>query len=105
MNSGNEYSLSEFRANLREAFNAAEKGEPVYIERYGVTYCLVSAENWNESQTKAAFTGQSQLVTDGESSNVRPDPVVQLPDGSHAIIISGEKKNSDSQSEQKGGEQ
>lgn len=75
MNSGNEYSLSEFRANLREAFNAAEKGEPVYIERYGVTYCLMSTDNFqdtlnNLSGNKAAY----------------------------------EKIKSDSQSEQKGGQ-
>ena len=60
------YSLSEFRAKLREAFNAAEKGEPVYIERYDETYEL------------------------------RKTRVRQLPDGSHAIIImGGEDEKSD----------
>lgn len=69
----NEYTLSEFRANLREAFNAAEKGEPVYIERYGVTYCLISQENWQNTLHEYD-------------------------------VLAAKVKNSDSQSEQKGGE-
>lgn len=88
MNSGNEYSLSEFRANLREAFNAAEKGEPVYIERYGVTYCLVAASDWDK----------------GEDKYLGPDTI--LMHGDHGISkAAAEKIISDSQSEQKGGEQ
>ena len=46
--SEHEYTLDEFRANLRAAFNAADNGEPVIIERYGVDYYLVSKETWDD---------------------------------------------------------
>ena len=44
-----EYNLSEFRANTRKAFDEAERGEPVYIERYGEDFILMSKKNWNDT--------------------------------------------------------
>lgn len=44
-----EYNLSEFRKNTRKAFDEAERGEPVYIERYGEDYILISKKNWNDT--------------------------------------------------------
>ena len=44
-----EYNLSEFRANTRKAFDEAERGEPVYIERYGEDFILISKKNWSDT--------------------------------------------------------
>lgn len=44
-----EYNLSEFRANVRKAFDEASRGEPVYIERYGEDFILISKSNWNDT--------------------------------------------------------
>ena len=44
-----EYNLSEFRANTRKAFDEAERGEPVYIERYGEDFILMSKKNYGET--------------------------------------------------------
>ena len=44
-----EYNLSEFRKNTRKAFDEAEKGEPVYIDRYGEDFILISKKNWNDT--------------------------------------------------------
>lgn len=55
-----DYNLGEFRKNLREAFNKAEAGEVVIIDRYGKLYTL-------------SATGASVLKTDEVSSDVRSD--------------------------------
>ena len=57
--SEHEYTLAEFRANLRVAFNAADNGEPVIIERYGVDYYLVSKETWDDLAGKIASDPQA----------------------------------------------
>lgn len=44
-----EYNLSEFRKNTRKAFDEAERGEPVYIERYGEDFILISKKNWQDT--------------------------------------------------------
>ena len=44
-----EYNLSEFRANTRKAFDEAERGEPVYIERYGEDFILMSKKNYGNT--------------------------------------------------------
>ena len=44
-----EYNLSEFRKHTRKAFDEAERGEPVYIERYGEDFILISKKNWNDT--------------------------------------------------------
>lgn len=36
------YTLSEFRKNLRQAFNDADNGHEVVIERYGQKFQLIS---------------------------------------------------------------
>lgn len=67
-----EYNLSEFRSNTRKAFDEAERGEPVYIERYGEDFILISKKNWNDTMALQS-KGVSTLVTDEVSSNIRPD--------------------------------
>lgn len=57
--SEHEYTLAEFRANLRVAFNAADNGEPVIIERYGVDYYLVSKETWEDLVKKNTSDSQA----------------------------------------------
>lgn len=54
-----EYTLSEFRANTREAFNAADKGEAVIIERYGVDYYLISKDTWDDLAGKNTSDSQA----------------------------------------------
>lgn len=44
-----EYSLSEFRAQTRKAFDEAERGETVVIERYGEDFYLISKKNWEDT--------------------------------------------------------
>lgn len=44
-----EYNLSEFRKNTRKAFDEAERGEPVYIERYGEDFYLISKKEWEDT--------------------------------------------------------
>ena len=73
-----EYNLSEFRKNTRKAFDEAERGEPVYIERYGEDYILISKKNWNDTIFQAK-KGVATLVSDGISSNIRPDLPKQTP--------------------------
>lgn len=68
-----EYSVNEFRANIRKAFNEADRGEAVYIERFDIDYILITKEEWNKTIQLAQKTGMGVLVTDGESSDVRPD--------------------------------
>lgn len=60
-----EYNLSEFRANTRKAFDEAERGEPVYIERYGEDFILISKKNWGEmvnAQTVAKPAPEKNIV-------------------------------------------
>lgn len=38
------YTTAEFRKNLREAFNQAEHGEPVVVDRHGKTFVLKCKE-------------------------------------------------------------
>ena len=67
-----EYNLSEFRKNTRKAFDEAERGEPVYIERYGEDFILISKKNWNDTMALKS-QGVSTLITDEVSSDIRPD--------------------------------
>ena len=63
-----EYNLSEFRANMRKAFNEAEAGEPVMIDRHGVEFYLIEKDNWNgtlESQTKI---GDEKNIIDSQAN-------------------------------------
>lgn len=38
----NEYTVAEFRSNIRKALNQADAGEIVVISRYGTDYLLVT---------------------------------------------------------------
>lgn len=54
------YTVAEFRKNIREALNAVERGEDVYITRHNKTFAII----------KAPF---NYLNDDGKSHNIRPD--------------------------------
>lgn len=83
-----EYNLSEFRKNTRKAFDEAERGEPVYIERYGEDFILISKKNWNDTMSLHG-KGVNTLITDEVSSNIRPDVKI--------VATPTKKNNSDSQ--------
>ena len=44
-----EYNVNEFRSNIRKAFDEAERGEPVYIDRYDKTFVLIEKQNWDDT--------------------------------------------------------
>ena len=54
------YSVAEFRKNIRIALDAVDRGEEVFITRHNRTFAII----------KAPF---NYLTTDGESHNIRPD--------------------------------
>ena len=62
-----EYNLSEFRANARKAFDEAERGEPVYIERYGEDFILMSKKNYGET-----FATQNKPAAPAKKNNSDP---------------------------------
>ena len=76
-----EYNLSEFRANTRKAFDEAERGEPVYIERYGEDFILISKKNW-----QATVNVSEQMKSDKISAMLR-----------NKVMPAAKKINSDSQ--------
>ena len=90
-----EYNLSEFRKNTRKAFDEAERGEPVYIERYGEDFILISKKNWNDTMALHS-KGVNTLITDEVSSNIRPD-VVRGKGLTGYDATPTKKNNSDSQ--------
>lgn len=56
---------------MREALNAVEAGEMVVVSRHGISFVLTSASHWNDKQVQAQ-RGFTTLVTDEESSDIRP---------------------------------
>lgn len=54
------YTVAEFRKNIREALNAVERGEEVCITRHNKTFAIL----------KAPF---NYLSDDGKSHDIRPD--------------------------------
>ena len=79
------YTLSEFRKNLRIAFNEADNGREVYIERYGQRYRLsslvgkpmapvVSPEDHDKAQSKAIRGDEAAAIVMG----VMPEPTLRL---------------------------
>lgn len=67
------YSVAEFRKNIRVALDAVERGELVCIKRHDKTFILLTMSDYNEAIVSAAKDGISRLVTDEVSSNIRPD--------------------------------
>ena len=68
-----EYNLSEFRANTRKAFDEAERGEPVYIERYGEDFILMSKKNYgNTFPTAIESTPPAKKNTSDSQANELP---------------------------------
>lgn len=47
-----EYTLSEFRSNLRRAFEQAANGEEVTIDRYGEDFILLAKKNTSLPQAE-----------------------------------------------------
>lgn len=70
-----QYTIAEFRANLRKALDAVDRGELVVITRHDTDYIIITSSHWNDSQTAAARTGMTRLVTNDESSDIRPEKI------------------------------
>ena len=79
-----EYNLSEFRKNTRKAFDEAERGEPVYIERYGEDFILMSKKNW-----QATVNVSEQIRSDKTSAMLR-----------NKVVPAAKKINSDPQADE-----
>jgi hypothetical protein len=78
------YSVAEFRKNIRVALDAVERGELVCIKRHDKTFILLTMSDYNEAIVSAAKDGISRLVTDEVSSNIRPDiPKISLEPSAH----------------------
>lgn len=72
------YSISSFRKNMRQAFNEADNGRTVLIERYGQCYqlaALVGDANTDDSY----HTGKHDTHED-DGSEVKPLPTPDEPD-------------------------
>lgn len=70
------YKLYEFRQNLREAFNIAEHGENVVIERYGKLFELKLWKDSNRIGERHIVERQSESSTENDSDEeewVPPD--------------------------------
>lgn len=67
------YTLSEFKKNIRKAFNAAETGEVVVIERFGVPYRLVkisvAQSNFEENRQNVPKISKVPLVSPAHSDD------------------------------------
>lgn len=85
-----EYNLSEFRKNTRKAFDEAERGEPVYIDRYGEDFILISKKNWNDTMLEQSKAGSLAIAT-------------PLVDDLTKQIAPNKKNNSDSQANKNDG--
>lgn len=58
------YTADQFRKHLREAFNAASKGEQVIVDRYGEKFRLVAFEQLDGSIEAARFKAASERKPD-----------------------------------------
>ena len=89
-----EYNLSEFRKNTRKAFDEAERGEPVYIERYGEDYILISKKNWNDT---VALQAEGHKMVEFNPSDDQP-PIKNLlvpPDQKNSSLSQAKKNNNE----------
>lgn len=79
------YKLNEFRAKTREAFNKAEAGEEVLIERHGVIFELTryyddySLDDLRSGKFKRDLDALSG-VDDVFKGQSRPEPTVTEPE-------------------------
>ncbi len=82
------YSVTDFRKNIREALNAVESGKLVTIKRHDKTFIVMTMWDYNQAIVEAAKDGVSRLVTDEVSSNIRPDlkKIADLPDGKIKLV-------------------
>lgn len=61
------YTIAEFRANLREAFNDAEHGKEVIIERYGQRFFLIPDETFVQNPKQIVEAKQPPHCPNGHS--------------------------------------
>lgn len=85
------YSVSEFRKNIRTALDIAEAGGTVTIQRHDKTFILLTMLNYNEAIVSAAKDGVSRLVTYEESANIRPDIVTSEAIPANVVMLSTPK--------------
>lgn len=89
-----QYTVPQFRANLREALNAVEAGDMVVVTRHGVSFVLTSASHWNDKQVQAQ-KGFTTLVTDQESSDIKPEIGHHNKNGFYVLGADPAKVNGD----------
>ena len=80
-----EYNLSEFRAQTKKAFDEAERGESVVIERHGEDFYLITRKEWNDT-ILLAQKGVATLIPVEVSSHIAPDVVLMDSGVSQANI-------------------
>lgn len=64
------YNLSDFRTNLRRAFNEADNGREVLIERYGNVYRLQALVGSPDKNGHYARGGSDEAEDDGQPISV-----------------------------------
>lgn len=70
------YTVAEFRKNMREAFEAAERGELVEIERYDQSFYLVEDTNINEDDILDVPLATKENVLNGaQTPKKEEDPI------------------------------
>lgn len=70
------YTLADFRKNLRQAFNEADNGRTVLVERYGHTYQLSSLAGTPDAQ--GVYPG-AQHDTHEDDGTPIAEPVLEEP--------------------------
>lgn len=76
------YNLSTFRNNIREAFNKAEAGEEVLVERFGLYYSLSLTEQRNTVSIGSVLSVKAPNTTKVTISDLKkraiPDILVDI---------------------------
>ena len=60
-----------FRQNIKQAFDEAERGEPVYIDRNGTTFVLMESENYSDTLLAAAVKARQETKNNEEKNDGR----------------------------------
>lgn len=73
-----EYTLSEFRANTRKAFDEAARGESVVIERYGEDFYLIAKKDWNNTVSPDITPEEYVKMWNEHAKNTLNVPLIEL---------------------------
>lgn len=73
------YTVAEFRKNIREAFNAVERGEDVYITRHNKTFAIIKSPVSFLSTGEASISIKPDIVR--ESTPTGPNPFEKINSG------------------------